>query len=71
MTTEEAVDTVARQVLAVLAADAEDQWENYPEIGEGDWADVVERVQVLAPGPGLDAYTAAYFVLQDRAEDES
>jgi hypothetical protein len=70
MTPEEAIDVVARHVIATAARGvAEDGWCNYPDIGEDDWNAVDQRVQVLAPPPADETYNEAYVLLQERADD--
>jgi hypothetical protein len=69
MNTHVAVQTVALQVLAKLAADVVEQWESYPEIGQHDWENVIRKVLALAPYPADSDYTAAYALLQSRAGD--
>lgn len=69
-----AVDAVANHlVVAALNRTADDGSpgrEDYPDIGEHDWQDVVTRAQQiaqrLAPDPGY--YQAAYGFLAHRAE---
>jgi len=59
-----AIDTVAQAVLYDAAQKVE--WGDYPEIGENDWQDVIDRLDELAPHP--DGYLEAYDLLEKRAE---
>lgn len=72
------VDDLIRTVAAMVAANAifghlTPEWENYPDIGEHDWAKVLGSVNRLAAtiAPGLRAYLAAYEALTARAEAEA
>jgi hypothetical protein len=66
---DEAIDTVARQILWALAEDVAERWDEWPELGQYDWEAVTQRVQVLAPHPGHDRYLAAYALLESRTEN--
>jgi hypothetical protein len=64
------VKMVARRVLRDLVeAELGDRWGNYPEIGEDDWQDVMEKVKELVEdlNPDTDVFTAAYGRLEQRA----
>jgi hypothetical protein len=70
VTPDEAIETVARHVIAVAAREvAEDGWCNYPDIGEADWNAVDQRVTELASFPADETYNEAYVLLQERADD--
>lgn len=68
----EAVDIVAKRALrnAASAPDCEPLWEDYPDIGEHDWALVEERlhdlVELIAPDEGT--FEAAYDYLKERSD---
>lgn len=64
-----AIETVARGVLA-NAVETPVEWENYPEIGEGDWERVLAEVRQLAAHPSATDYDSAYQHLAERAEGE-
>lgn len=66
MTTDEAIDIVARHVLACMAAEGVD-WEDYPEIGEYDWERVADRIDVIAPFPDAEQSERAYAHLTEPA----
>lgn len=71
--TSAAIDVVARAITNQMLCDPReiaDQWENYPEIGEGDWNAIVERVRSNADTEKADeaAFHAAYLHLQGRSE---
>lgn len=66
MRPDEALRVVARKVAADLAAEVADAWCDYPEIGEHDWARVVELVHEFTPVP-VD-FPEAYAILTARAE---
>lgn len=63
-----AVEVVARRAMGGLLADLPGRWEDYPEVGEGDWAWVVARAVKLVDRPDDEEYRAAYAVLKGRAE---
>jgi hypothetical protein len=69
MNTEYAVRAVARRVLAEQIERHLPDWEDYPDIGEHDWARVVARVRWVAEANDLQTehYAAAYQHLVDRA----
>lgn len=64
---EEAIDTVARYVLASQCEDIYGEWEVFPEIGEHDWEQVCERTTYLARFPAFKDLRAAYELLASRA----
>lgn len=63
MTPEQAIVIVAQHAIADAAEDI--SWEDYPEIGENDWARVVDEVRSLADYPAL--YAQAHELLESRA----
>lgn len=70
-TTAAAVDALAREVVhRMVLADASVQWEDYPQLGENDWAAVVKRVleRAEADKPDRKALLDAYEYLTARAE---
>lgn len=72
MTPDEAIEIVARNVLASLVyTELPNEWENYPEIGELDWKLVYNQVLRLTPYPAPAAiFRQAYEFLEDRADRE-
>jgi len=62
----EAIDVVARWALATFADDGID-WQDYPEIGEGDFAAVTVQAALIVTRPSVDEYEAAYDFLAARA----
>lgn len=67
----EAIEVVARHMASRLLFDSErlsEEWENYPDIGEDDWTEVVRAALGLFPFPPWNDYTAAYRLLSDRAD---
>lgn len=61
-----AMDTMAREMLARAAETIE--WEDYPDIGENDWMDLMKRVKSLVPRYPADQVRLAYKLLEQRAE---
>lgn len=68
MTIDEAKRIVARQVIFDAARLVD--WEEYPDIGEEDWSDVVQFVSEFSDAPMVDDYTEAYVLLSARANQE-
>lgn len=71
----EAIDVIAKQAIKSATDDHPGyavSWENYPEIGEEDWARVVERIDELTGlmAPDQAQFEAAYDYLTERANDE-
>ena len=68
--TDAAIDVVAHDALGKRQRDL--LWEDYPEIGERDWAAVVERVDQISEGltPDPHELQQAMALLASRAEDE-
>lgn len=66
-----AVDVVARGLLSSLPR--EFQRENYPEIGEHDWDEVVECANEILEGmaPSADAFLTALGLLASRTSTET
>lgn len=64
MTPDEAVEVIARHILAQAAAEAD--WEDYPEIGQHDWDAIVRKVDQLAPIPAR--FGEALRILANRAD---
>ncbi|WP_218929048.1 hypothetical protein [Actinomyces bowdenii] len=65
-----AIDVVAHDALGKRQRDL--LWEDYPEIGEHDWAAVVERVDQITEGliPDPHELQRAMALLASRVEDE-
>jgi hypothetical protein len=61
-----AINTIARSALHDLVDDAD--WADFPEIGGGDWDDVMSEMRRLAWNPNQDEYLAAYDLLEARAD---
>lgn len=69
----QAVNTVARRVLARIVAESADvgaDWEDYADIGEYDWEAVVAEVRRLGERTDVqhEKYESAYRYLAGRAE---
>ena len=45
----------------------DEDWGEYPELGQNDWERVIERVEALAPHPPAEQYMEAYALLEARA----
>ncbi len=71
MTTDEAVDVIARHLLHAAVMDAGESWEAYPELGELDWYAVLARAEAIAPTVHPDEFDRAYELLAARASDEA
>jgi hypothetical protein len=70
MTRRPEIRVVAAMVIANAAVSGTPPlWEEYPDIGEHDWAEVLNEVhrQVDKIAPELDDYIAAYDALTARA----
>jgi hypothetical protein len=65
-----AIRTVAHYAIYMATRGESDgcavAWENYPEIGENDWQDVLDVIDALAKNPS--GFDAAYALLTARAE---
>jgi hypothetical protein len=70
-TGEFAIEVVAR--MAMFNALDKIEWSDYPDIGEHDWQQVLDRIEVLgcAWKPMDDDYAEAYAFLESRAETEA
>ena len=44
------------------------EWEDYPEIGEGDWLKVLAEVGTLTLAPDRNDFTLAHDLLEARAD---
>ncbi len=66
MKPEEAIDIVAKQILASAALDIE--WESYPDIGEFDWLAIEQRCSELAPEQ--DKFDEAITLIEGRTDHE-
>jgi hypothetical protein len=66
-----AIEVVAR--MAIFNALDDIEWGNYPEIGEHDWQQVLDRIEIVGMGlkPSDDDYAKAYSILEARADKES
>jgi len=64
---EEAVNVVARRIIADQACNVE--WSEYPEIGMGDWGQVVYRIAELVEHPNPVEFEAAYEFLVGRVDN--
>lgn len=73
---EEALETVAREVIARMCEGfgdgygSHENWEDYPDLAEGDFNDLVTLVRQIGQdqGPAFDQFEAAYALLAGRAE---
>jgi hypothetical protein len=65
-TTEQAIRTVAAQAAA-FAVRHQIDWDEYPDIGEHDWARVLTELDRSTPYPPTEDYAAAYAHLMARA----
>ncbi len=70
MTLDRAIEIQAQRILW-LAARNWPQWEDSPDIGEGDWFAILDRIDRLAPPPdcGDDELRRSYALLTERAGD--
>lgn len=64
----QSIGVVARSIVHSLLTEADSDdialWEDYPEIGENDWDEVIAAARSLAPAPPSDEeYRAAYAAL--------
>jgi hypothetical protein len=69
LTTELAIRDVARHALAAAVRRHPPEWQDYPDIGEQDWAEVVREVErrLAQLEPPAEKYGCAYRHLADRA----
>lgn len=72
MTLIEARTIIARRIAyaAIVSADVEDGWENYPDIGESDWEKVAFESGTLIVDPTEAEYEAAYALLAARSDGQ-
>jgi len=68
MTDLEAIAIIARH--AIDPGIQEFRWEDYPDIGEGDWERIVYEADHLVPRPTEAEYREAYALLSARAKVE-
>lgn len=74
LTPEQAREIVSRHIVYAALADSLDAgivgWENFPEIGEHDWAAVTERAKALVGEfrATEGTFVSAYSVLAARAD---
>lgn len=74
MTYDEAVDVMAHAVFAQAAWDGVDdlRWEDYPDLGEHAWEDVIKRADTLVPqGPSQEHIEQATDVLRGSDDPEA
>jgi hypothetical protein len=64
MSVEEAIDVVVQHARAAALEDAL-AWEDYPEIGEFDWDEIIGRAS--SPYPEHEKFLEAYKLLAARA----
>lgn len=64
-----AIEIVAMQILTNQVEAVYEMWDSYPEIGEHDWALIVDRITALAKNYEVSRadYFAAYELLESRA----
>lgn len=64
-----AINVIARDALHRATEDAPiAEWDDYPEIGEGDWDDVIAEISRITPAPDKAEFDAAYALLAMRAD---
>ena len=70
MTARQAIQVVALQAIHMACVDGGGcpQWEDFPEIGEGDWLDVLAEID--RETPAQPAYFTAYDILEARANND-
>lgn len=70
-TTGSAIETVAHHVVAAAVRAMVDsgriEWEDYPDIGESDFTDVINHAFDLAPYPDFATLNDAYELLRNKA----
>ena len=66
-----AIDIIARAAIARVAESIEDEWENFPEIGEQDWEMVVQCAEEMLLGPTVEEYEWAYALLSARSGEDT
>ena len=65
----DAIDTIANEAIYRAWRNADDQWEDFPDIGENDWAEVVKHGGRICEGPELRELARAYKYLAGRNGD--
>lgn len=71
MSLTEARVIVAKQMIArAVRKFMERGWEDFPELGEYDWDEVVLVSDHLSDFPSYDDYTEAYRLLSERARND-
>lgn len=70
MTPDQAIKIVAQDAIhrALTEYGTRVEWENYPEIGEDDWESVLVWIELFSTPPSADDFTAAYALLEARAD---
>jgi len=65
-----AIQAVARQAIHMACVDGGGypEWENFPEIGENDWLDILEEIEMETPAQPM--YFTAYDFLEARANND-
>lgn len=64
-----AIETIARAILGAIDIETIAEWEDWPDIGEYDWAEVIRAIERLLPEhPSTEARDAAYALLGERAD---
>lgn len=69
MTPDRAIEVVAKRILW-LASRNHPEWEQYPEIGQGDWFAILNHIDNAVPqmDGDSDEFSRAYALLTERAE---
>ena len=67
------INVIARHAIHSATSDGGQSpgWEDYPEIGENDWYEVLAEIDRLCPAPSPDAFKAAYALLSARADHDA
>jgi hypothetical protein len=65
--THDAIRIVAQEIAA-RAVRQWPQWEDFPEIGEDDWREVLSELDGPHQAPDPDLYLRAYSLLTERAD---
>jgi len=71
MTVTRAITIVAQAVVANSVSIGDDDWEDFPDVGEHDWEMVVHVADAIAAQPDPDELHAALVLLAARAEEEA
>lgn len=65
-----AIDIVARGIISDVILDGDlPRWADYPEIGEGDWDAIHQRLGEMVGELQDEEYSAAYEMLAARARE--